>query len=131
MTLGHKKSKVTDFFKKNVGLDSSPLISVLFKLIPYQVYHQTSKLFMFSSILSNWRRSTKYHRVMNTTEGNNLKNNLCYTHGTKAFFDWSLKRGILTLSVTIACISFIHHILYCLWHFGDCLMKKNAVKHSM
>ena len=71
MTLGDKKSKVTDFFQNNVGPESSPFCSLQ---TDTNFTIQTSKLCMFDSILSNRKQFPKCHRQLNTVEGNTCYN---------------------------------------------------------
>ena len=78
MTLGHQKSKVTDFCKKCINPDSSPFCSLH---IDAQFTIQTSKLFMFDSILANRQQSPKC--LLNTIEGNSFYFTLTNFHAWK------------------------------------------------
>ena len=71
MTLGYYKSKVTGFFKTNSGPDSSRFCSMH---TDTKFTTQTTKLFMFDDILSNWKQSPKCHRQLYTIEGNYCNN---------------------------------------------------------
>ena len=107
---------------KNISPDSSRFCSLQ---IDTKFTTQTSKCFMFNSILSNQKQSPKCHRQLNTQWMNamhaivTLKSQNSSHHRLPVFHECSAGCLIFNFHawefIIVTIIAF-----NCLWHFGDC-----------
>ena len=115
---------MTDFFKKNVGPESSWFCS-LQTAIKFNT--QTSKHFIFDSILSNRKQSPKCHRQLNMLWMNAMHVILTLRDGIPRFIGQlntvfhECSAGCLILNFHAWEFVIVTIIVFnCLCHFGDC-----------